>query len=480
MAERLKEINKKSKIGFIWNIAGKVIRQASILFVSIVLARILDVSEFGIVGLGMAFVMISQVFVDFGLVSGIIKQKEISKKIFDVVFTVSLLSSFAISGLIFFSILVYEFLYGSKQILLVIKFLAFIPIITSLGMVPLSSLTREMNFKSISIISIYSTIFGGVVGIGLAISGSGVFALVWQQICSTVLKSALLLYNSTYKPKLNFHFSSISHLLSYSVWIFLDDLFRRLFLKADTFFVATMFSTTALGYYSRAESFGSQVTTFTTESFSNVLFPAYSSVQDSIGDLSIIYYNSLRVVSFVTILISGYLFIVSEDLVITLFGQKWIPSIIIFQIFILRVFIVPINIIAVRLILIKGYSRLKFLVAWVQRVLKIAAIFIGIKYGLEIFAIAIVAALTVNAAIHIILVHYKIGFSGVKVVLIILEPIIPLLFFFIIVNAVAIPIVIQILLFIIIYHGFLYIIKNNGQLLIIQEAGKIRKKINLF
>jgi O-antigen/teichoic acid export membrane protein len=165
---------------------------------------------------------------------------------------------------------------------------------------------------------------------------------------------------------------------------------RQVANKIDTIFVGIVFSPIVLGYYSRAATLTTQVQTYTTNSLSRVMFPMLSQLQDDEEKFKETYFKVFNIVTGLMIFLVAPLYFLSQFVVILLLGDQWQPTVILFQILVLAALTSPqVNIMG-RAIMAKGYSKLKFTTGLLQRVFKLSPIAVGLFYGIEEFATAMV------------------------------------------------------------------------------------------
>lgn len=424
-----KDINKKTKSGVLWDLSGSFVRQVAGFVISIILARILEPEDFGVIGMSLVFVSISEVFVDVGFTSGLIQQKNTKditySSIFHVNFAISLLFTV---GIIISAPYISDF-YGVPKIKNILYYLSVIPPIAAVGRVHAAILTKRMNFKSLTLRDITATIVGGVVGLIAAFSDFGVYSLVFQQIASVTTATILLWIALKWKPKLEFSRVEVKKLMGYSSYVFFDQALRQVFNRIDTIFIGKVFSPATLGFYSRAESLRAQVQTYTTNSVRKVIFPALSALQDDPDEFEKVYFKVFNIVTGLTILLVAPIFFLSEEIIIGLLGAKWEPSIIFFQILLFTTLTSPHIGLMANAVLAKGFSKLKFKIGIIQRLLKLTPIFFGLYFGILEFTVAVVAAVTIVFFVYSYVVYLKLNISFAKQVLNFLTPLIPFIIF---------------------------------------------------
>uniref|UniRef100_UPI004048FEE4 lipopolysaccharide biosynthesis protein n=2 Tax=Flavobacterium sp. TaxID=239 RepID=UPI004048FEE4 len=407
--------NQTIKKSFIWDLAGSFIRQFAGVFVSIILARLLSPEEFGIVGMAIVFVSITEVFIDVGFTSGLIQKKNVSDIVYSSIFYLNFLISVVLSLLIIFIAPFVGDFYSEPKVSEVLFYLALIPPIAALGKVQSSILSKRMDFKSLSIRNIFATLIGGAVGVTAALLDFGVYSLVLQQIFSVLTSTLLLWYATRWRPKWEFSFTEVKSLLGYSSYVFFDQALRQIFNKIDTIYIGKVFSPAILGFYSRAESLKAQINTYSTNSLRKVMFPALSALQDDEKGFADAYFKAFNVVTGVTVLLVAPIYFLSEEIIIGLLGNKWQPSIIFFQILLFATLTSPHIGMMAQAVLAKGLSKLKFQIGLIQRFLKFMPIVIGLLFNdIILFTITVVCATTLVFFIYAYVVHKKLKLNFVQ------------------------------------------------------------------
>lgn len=427
-----KDINKKTKSGLLWDLSGSLVRQGAAFVISVILARILEPKDFGIIGMSLVFVSIAEVFVDVGFTSGLVQQRNTKDITYSSIFYVNLAISLLFTLAIIVAAPYISNFYGIPEIKNILYYLSVIPPIAAIGRVHAAILTKRMNFKSLTIRDVVATIVGGGIGLIAAFSDFGLYSLVFQQIASVATATILLWISIKWRPKLEFSKVEVKKLIGYSSYVFFDQALRQVFNRIDTIFIGKVFSAATLGFYSRAESLRAQVQSYTTNSVRKVIFPALSSLQDNSEEFEKVYYKVFNIVTGLTVLLVAPIFFLSEEIIIGLLGEKWEPSIIFFQILLFTTLTSPQIGLMANAVLAKGHSKLKFQIGLIQRFLKLTPIIFGLYFGILEFTIAVVVAITIVFFVYAFAVHLKLKISFTKQVVNFLIPLIPFFVFILI------------------------------------------------
>ncbi|NMM48052.1 lipopolysaccharide biosynthesis protein [Marinigracilibium pacificum] len=462
----MKSIKGRTTFAFLWDFFGTVLNQGSSFIISIFLARLLSPADFGLVGMSLVFITISQVFVDVGLSSALIQNKSNSNLTYNSVFYFNV-SAGIILTLVFYVIspLIADF-YNNEEIENLVKWLSLIFISNSFGQVQIAILKRDLNFKALTLRLLIANIIGGALGVISAFYGFGVYSLVIQQLTVAIISTILLWYYSEWKPGIEFSYNEIRKLSSFSLFVFFDRFISSLFLRLDVLIIGKVFSANMLGFYSRASSLRDQVTKYSSSSLTKVFFPVLSNLQDNKNAYEEIYFKVLSIISFLSYLITGVLFFLGPDIIIFLFGEKWIPSIGIFQILVLAICNRPLNAMMVNAYLSKGKSGMNFKIGLLRKVFQLIPLSIAVFYGLNEFLVGYVLVSYLIILLNIYFVNVNLGLSAKIHLRKIFEGIGPLIIFILLFNYFQFEFfwqrVLYTFFFILVYIIFNMIINNDG------------------
>jgi len=383
-------LKKKSAIAFAWDMGGTLINQGSSFIISIFLARLLEPAEFGLVGMAMVFISISQVFIDVGFASALIQNKDNTKLTYSSVFYLNLAAGILLTTIFYFAAPLIGNFYENTNITELVRWLSLVFVFNSLNVVQAAILQRELNFKVLTIRSSVSAIAGGGVGVACAFSGLGVYSLVAQSLTGALLGTVLLWTTSNWKPDFKFSWKELKKLTGFSSYVFASSFFATIFQRLDILLIGKLFSPAILGFYTRAVSLKDMVTRYSSSSLTKVFYPVLSSVQDDTQEFHRIYLKVVSVITFLSFGITGVLYILGNDIILILFGGKWLPSVAIFQVLIIGACNHPINSMMVNAFMGKGKSKENFWIGMFRKSVRVIPFAIAYFYGLYEFTVAVV------------------------------------------------------------------------------------------
>ena len=212
---------------FIWRFAERCGAQLVSFVVSIVLARILAPEDYGTIALVTVFTAILQVFVDSGLGTALIQKKDADDLDFSSVFYFNFSICLVLYAVMFIVAPYIAIFYEDMTLTSVIRVLSLTIVISGVKGIQQAYVSRNMLFKRFFFSTIGGTIFSAFLGIGLAFSGCGVWALVAQQLSNTMIDTLILWITVKWKPKKEFSWKRLRTLFSYGWKLLVSSLLDR-------------------------------------------------------------------------------------------------------------------------------------------------------------------------------------------------------------------------------------------------------------
>ena len=188
------DISSKTKSSLYWNVALKIIYEVFRFATAIIVARILDPKDFGIVSIATMVIYYANSFTNFGFNQALVQRKDITEKHINSVFTFDLVISLAMGLLALLSSDAISRFFNSPESADVIRILSLVFILTTLHDLPYILLRREIEFKTISIVDMFREIGMSLLTLVLAYYGFSDWSIVWGHLVPLFL-AAILLYS---------------------------------------------------------------------------------------------------------------------------------------------------------------------------------------------------------------------------------------------------------------------------------------------
>ncbi len=292
--------------------------------VSIVLARLLDIADYGVITMLTIFIAISQVFVQSGLNTALIQKKEVDDTDLSSAFYVSLGIASVLYGTLFFCAPLIATFFDSPVLTSALRVLALILFPGAMLSIQNAVVARQMQFRKLMLLSLTSTVVSGAVGIGMAYAGFGHWALVAQQLTNQTVLACLLFWQIDFRPKLLFHTKRVLELLSFGWKLLAPSLLETGYNNLRSLVIAKQFGDVAVGYYHRGKQFPELLMNAVNGSIQGVMLPVLSEKQDDTLRMKQMMRRSVMVSSFLVLPAMAGLAGVATPLVTLLLTEKWL------------------------------------------------------------------------------------------------------------------------------------------------------------
>jgi O-antigen/teichoic acid export membrane protein len=334
-----KTLTRRTFESFLWTISGAIGQALLRIAVLALLARLLTPADFGVVGAALTVVALAEIFGQIGVAPAIIQSSKLNDTDIRTGFTISLTFGFLIAALMFSSAGLVAGLFRMPAVEPIVQAFSVIFLVRGSSVVSEALLVRDLKFRTISMILLasYAVSYGGVAPI-LALRGHGAWALVWAQICQSVVLSICYIWFSrhSFVPCLNRH--ALFKLGRFGTGETMSRFGNYVALNADQFVVGRLIGAEALGIYSRAYLIMMQPVNLFGSIGDKVLFPALASIQTDETRLVRAYFRAISMIALTTLPLTGILFVMAPELVQVVLGPQWSALVLPLQILVLPLF----------------------------------------------------------------------------------------------------------------------------------------------
>ena len=375
-------LRKQATSGLAWTFTQQFGNQLISFVVSIFLARLLLPEEFGLIGMIAVFYSIGRGLMDSGLTQSLIRSKELDQEDFSTVFFFNLAASVLIYFIIFSCAPLVADFYDREILTSIIRLYCITFIIDSFSSVQRTRLTKKMDFKTQTLITIPSTLFGGIVGVTLALLDYGVWSLVWSQIATALIGSVQLWIYSKWTPSAVFNKEKFKKHFNFGYKITLSSLLNKIFNNIYLILIGKYFAPAQVGFYTRAETTKQLPVNNISNALEKVTYPLFSDIQDNNKKLKSVYRKIMQMVVFVLAPVLIFAAVLGEPLFRFLFTEKWLPAVPYFQILCLTGILYPIQTYNINILKVKGRSDLILKLQVIKKVLVVVGLVIGLQFGI--------------------------------------------------------------------------------------------------
>jgi teichuronic acid exporter len=377
-------LKEKTINGLVWSFIDSFANLGVQFLVGIILARILSPREFGLIGMLTIFIAISQSFIDSGFSTALIRKKDCTQNDYSTVFYFNMaVSLFCYLLLFLFSGAISEF-FNEPQLKPLVQVLGIGLVLNSFGIIQRTILTKTLDFKLQTKVSLIASLGSGIIAISMALNGFGVWSLVALTLSRYALTSVFLWIWSKWKPELLFCKKSFNELFSFGSKLLLSGLIDTIYRNSYYLVIGKFFSAAELGFYTQADQFQSLPSTNLTGIISRVSYPVLSSIQDDKIRMKTNYRKLIRSTMFITFILMLGMAAVAKPMIITVIGEKWLPSVVYLQLLCWVGMLYPLHAINLNMLNVQGRSDLFLRLEIIKKILAVPIIVIGVFFGIKI------------------------------------------------------------------------------------------------
>jgi len=379
MPESLK--NKTVK-GVAWSGIDNIVHFGVSFLVGIILARLLSPDDYGLIGLTAIFTAICTTIVNGGMGTALIRTKDASDDDYNTAFIVNLSMSLLLYVLIFLCApLIAEF-FRREELIALTRVTSIGMIIGALALVQKTRLTKRIDFKSQAKITLISSLSSAIIGIGMALLGFGVWALVGQHLSSQIINTVCLWLVNKWVPRMRFSSGSFHKLFGFGWKMMLSGLLDTIWKELYQVVVGKCYSPATLGQYTRAKGFSTLFSSNITSVIQRVTYPVLSNIQDDKERMTNAYRKIIKTTMFITASSMLFMGAVSEPMIYCLIGAKWHEASVYLPLICLTGSTYPLQAINLNMLQVQGRSDLFLGLEVVKKIIAIGPLAVGAFVGI--------------------------------------------------------------------------------------------------
>ena len=375
-------LKQQTKKGLYWSFFNQFATNGMQFCVGIVMARLLSPSDYGITALPAVFMAIANILQNGGLSDALVRKTDLREEDLSTSFYYSI----SMGILMYFSLfstapLIADF-YDTPILIPLLR-------VTALGFLwgPLNTsqnviLSRRLDFKTPTKISLFSRIISAGVGIGMAYAGYGLWALVISGLLASLITVFLSWLAVRWIPRTGWSKASFKYLWGYGNKIMMSYGLNTLYENITPIFVAKYYSPADLGVYNRAQGYAALPSQQINGVIQRVTFPVLSKMQDDDEFLARNYRRMLRVSAFIVFPIMMMLSALARPFVILLITEKWESCIILLQIICFSMMWYPVHAINLNLLQVKGRSDYFLKLEIIKKIIGVSMLCITVPIGI--------------------------------------------------------------------------------------------------
>ena len=399
---------------FAWVFFERISAQLVSTVVSIILARILLPSDYGIIAIVNIFITFANIFLSYGFNNALIQKKDADELDYSSVLYFNILLTVFIYLVLFFCAPLLSEFYGQGYEILtpVLRVLGLRLIVTGINSVQQAYVSKKMIFRQFFWSTMVGTVVSAVIGITMALNGGGVWSLVVQNLASIIVNTVTLAFLLRWIPLLKFSLARLKALWKFGSFMLVSGILMSAFEEVRALIIGKKYSLDEFAFYEKGKQFPSLVVNNTNTAIGTVLFPKMSNEQDDLTRLKQTTRMSIQFSGFIMCPLILGLFAIAENFVIVVLTEKWRPVVNLMQCFCIFYLFQPMHTANIQAIKALGRSDIFLKLEIVKKTIEILTLIItmsisinAVVYGMTILSVLFTL---VNAYPNIKLLNYSI------------------------------------------------------------------------
>ena len=379
--------------------------------VGILLARLLNPYDFGVIAMQGVFFAISNAFIDCGLEGALIQKKECTTADMNSAFIYSVSISMALYMLLFLAAPIIEEFYHTPNLGKVIRISALVLMINAVGIVPRSLLQRQLRFKELAVAATTIQFVSGLVAVMMAYHGYAYWALVGQTLLATSLMVWAYYMYTRWWPSFQFSLESFRQLITFGLPMLLTALVHSLYNNLYSLVIGKKYDARQLGLYNRAENYSCYVAYSLSDMSMRALYPILSRVQDDLVQLKVAALRILHASAFIVVPINIFLLVKAEDIIRILLTNKWLEMTPLMQVMCISSIAYVVSNLHFNLFKAIGRTQILFFCELIKKILGILILLVTFQYGLMVMVWGLLIYAILNIFVSSYFVYRFVGIT---------------------------------------------------------------------
>lgn len=375
-------LKKRTIKGVGWSAADAFLGQGVTFLVGLILARLLSPDEYGLIGICLIFTAVLNGIVDSGFSNALIRKKEVTDDDYNTMFITNMVSSIVLYVLLFLSAPFISDFFHRQELTALVRATGLVLFANALSITQVTILTKKIDFKTKTKASLASAVLSGGIGVGMAFTGFGVWALVAQQISRQLLYTICLWMLNRWYPKLKFSIDSFRYMWGFGWKLLLSGLLNNIWNQLYQVVVGKFYSPATLGQYTRSKEYAKIFSENITGIVQRVSYPVLSEIQDDKHRMVEGYRKVIKMTMFVTAVCMISLGAVAEPMIYCLIGPKWHEAATYLPLICISMSLYPLHAINLNMLQVQGRSDIFLYLEIIKKFNALFPICMGIFVGI--------------------------------------------------------------------------------------------------
>lgn len=378
MASSLRETTIR---GVGWSFADTLSNQGVTFLVGVVLARLLSPEEYGLIGIITIFITVFNTIVDSGFSNALIRKNDADDIDYSTVFYSNLVVSFILSVTLFCLAPNIGSFFDRPQLIPLTRVMSSIIVINAFAIIQRTILVKRIDFKTQTKCSLISSLMGGAAGIGMAVSGYGVWSLVGQQVSMQFIRSILLWSYTKWYPKMQYSWERFWGLFGFGWKLLVSSIIETLWNQLYQVVIGKCYSPATLGQFTRAQQFSTICSSNLTAVVQRVSYPVLSKIQDDKSRLKAAYRRVIKTTMLFSFILMLGMAASAKSMIQVIIGEQWLPAVPYLQIICFYMMLYPLHAINLNMLQVQGRSDLFLKLEIAKKIVAVFPLILGVYVG---------------------------------------------------------------------------------------------------
>ncbi len=355
--------------------------------VSLILARLLSPSDYGIIAMLWVFITLSEQFISCGFSNALIRKEHCDSVDYSTAFYFNLAVSLLCYAALYLAAPLVARFYKMDILCRVLRIFGLSLPLSALRLVQTAILSRNLQARKSAVIQLACSIVSGGVGIWMAYKGFGVWSLVVQQLSNGLFMALLLWISASWYPRREFSRESMRYLWGFGSKMLLTGIISSLYSNIYSIVIGRRYDGASLGLFNR----GQKIARLFPEVAESVLvknsLPIMAQVQTERERMVHVYREFVKLACFITFPAVSLVCLMAEPFVQVVLTEKWIESVPYIQLFAVTALFLPANSVNLNLLQACGRSDYTLKAEIIKKSIGLVTVFILLPYGPWILAI---------------------------------------------------------------------------------------------
>lgn len=366
---------------FSWKLMERIAVFGVQFVIQIVLARLLNPSDYSAIALIMVFIQLANIFIQTGFNSALIQAKEVDDDDYSSVFWINMALGFFFVVILFFAAPAIAAFYSRPILQPTLRVLSLLLLPGAANSVQIARFTRELNFRGLFKANFLASLLSAAAGLAAAYAGWGVWALIVQQLVNQLAVTLIMGFSVRWLPALRIRFVRVKRLFHFGSKMLLSGLMDTVYNNIYPAVVGKIFDRNILGYFNRAQSIPMIIQDTLNGAISSVLLPVMSKEQDDRSKVRHMLRRSMILSSYFVFPVMVGIAVCAEPLILLLFKEKWLPAVPYLQILCLTYLFFPMHTANLQAITAIGHSDIFLKLEVVKKLVGIISLAVTAPLG---------------------------------------------------------------------------------------------------